>query len=181
MKRLFSSLVLLAMLAACSGPAEQPAEEGSTDSKSEAAKGGEMEMNSEMESETAEPEGSVTLNLKAVGETMTTMAYEPARLQAPAGAKVTLVLDNTAKSEAMIHNAVIIQAGKQKQVTEAGLAAGPDKDYTPASPFIVAATEMAKPGETVEVTFTAPDEPGTYQYICTYPGHTSMKGLLVVK
>jgi uncharacterized cupredoxin-like copper-binding protein len=44
----------------------------------------------------------------------------------------------------------------------------------------LAHTPMAKPGESAEVTFNAPD-PGTYPYICTVPGHyMMMKGVLTV-
>lgn len=44
-------------------------------------------------------------------------------------------------------------------------------------------TEMVGGGETTEVTFTAPDEPGEYEYLCSFPGHyaAGMKGFLVVK
>ncbi len=46
---------------------------------------------------------------------------------------------------------------------------------------ILAHTPMSTPGETVQVTFTAPSEPGTYRYICTYPGHyVMMQGTMTV-
>jgi plastocyanin len=42
---------------------------------------------------------------------------------------------------------------------------------------------MAGPGETVQVTFTAPSKPGKYPYLCTFSGHyqAGMKGVLIVK
>jgi azurin len=48
---------------------------------------------------------------------------------------------------------------------------------------MIAYTGLAGGGETVEVTFTVPDRPGTYAFICTFPGHFNlgMKGELVVK
>jgi hypothetical protein len=47
-------------------------------------------------------------------------------------------------------------------------------------PDMLVHTPLAKPGETSDVTFTAP-EPGTYPYICTVPGHyLMMKGVLTV-
>lgn len=48
---------------------------------------------------------------------------------------------------------------------------------------IIAHTGMAGDGETVTVTFTAPEEPGEYEYICTFPGHYAggMKGTLIVQ
>lgn len=176
MKRLSLALMALIFFAACSGPAEE------TNAVTEPA--------SEEQTETAEPvvEGvevsspkAVTLSLTTTGETMNEMAFEPKRLVVAAGSEVTLVLENKAVGEAMIHNAVIIVAGKQAEVIEAGMAAGPDNGYVGESEFVIAATTMANPGETVKVQFTAPTDPGTYQYICTYPGHTAMKGILMVK
>ena len=46
---------------------------------------------------------------------------------------------------------------------------------------ILAATRVAQPGESVTVAFKAPP-PGTYPFICPYPGHYSyMQGVLVVE
>ena len=48
---------------------------------------------------------------------------------------------------------------------------------------VLAATTLAGPGETVEVTFKVPTAPGTYNYLCTFPGHfaAGMRGTIVVK
>jgi azurin len=48
---------------------------------------------------------------------------------------------------------------------------------------ILAYTPLAGGGDTVEVTFAAPTKPGSYTYLCTFPGHFAMgmKGTLVVK
>jgi azurin len=48
---------------------------------------------------------------------------------------------------------------------------------------IIAHTGLAGAGETQDVTFKAPMKPGTYTYMCTFPGHfaVGMKGELVVK
>jgi azurin len=60
-----------------------------------------------------------------------------------------------------------------------------DNDYIPQDlkNQILAHTALAGGGETVEVTFTVPQEPGSYQYICSFPGHyaSGMKGMLTVK
>lgn len=46
---------------------------------------------------------------------------------------------------------------------------------------IIANTPMSAPGETVEVTFTAPSTVGDYPFICTFPGHyMTMKGTMHV-
>lgn len=48
---------------------------------------------------------------------------------------------------------------------------------------VIAHTPMAAGGETVEVTFNAPERPSKYMYICTFPGHffAGMKGTLTVQ
>jgi azurin len=48
---------------------------------------------------------------------------------------------------------------------------------------IIAHTGLVAGGESDTVTFTAPEEPGDYEYICTFPGHfaAGMKGTLTVK
>lgn len=178
MKRYFLFAVLALGISACGGGATEG--ETNENSNTQAAESQEME-SEEMQSEQKEVPKEVTVKLYTVGETMQTMQYEPNKIEVPAGAEVTLILQNKAKSEAMIHNAVIIEAGKQSSVTDAALEAGPDQEYLPESGAIIAATKLANPGETVEVTFTAPEKKGTYQYICTYPGHTSMKGVMLVQ
>lgn len=191
MRRIFSMLTIVALMAAC-GPAagdESQTDQENTDkqemnSEDNMSSQENDDMGNEASTETADEmtQGQeVSVSLDAVGETMTTMAYEPKRLEVPAGSVVTLTLHNTASSEAMIHNVVVIKPGTQTEVTEAGMKAGSDADYVPDNDNIIAATALAQPGETVEVKFNAPDKPGTYQFICTYPGHTAMKGVFLVK
>lgn len=176
MKRFFLIILFPFLIAACGNNAEPEATDGTEAVAEDTAR------NTEVVTQKASGLQEVTINLYTVGETMQTMTFEPGRLQVSPGAEVTLILMNKAKSEAMIHNAVIIEPGKQNEVVEAALEAGPDNEYVPeGNPYIIAATGLADPGETVEVTFTAPEETGTYQYICTYPGHTAMKGVLLVK
>ncbi len=179
MKRIFLTVVVAgSLIAGCSGGAEGETEDKAMPEKEAASMGNEAEEAVPMKEEEVK---EVALTIDAVGETMTTMAYAPKQVSVPAGALVTLTLNNTATAEAMIHNLVIIEAGKQTAVAEAALEAGNDNGYLPDASMYIAATSMANPGETVEVQFTAPEKKGTYQFICTYPGHTSMKGLFLVK
>lgn len=177
MKRIFLMMSALFLVASCGNGTETPVDDASTTSESE-----EINLEEEVvaEADTSEPI-EVEMLVFTKGETMTEMAYEPARLEVPAGSLVTITLENKATSEAMIHNIVFIKRGKQEEVCTAGLEAGPEKEYIPENENIIAATSLAGPGETVEVEFTAPKEKGTYQYVCTYPGHTAMKGILLVK
>ena len=108
------------------------------------------------------------------------MAYLTKEFTVKAGQKVTLIMDNTATVPVMKHNVVILN--DKSKVQEVGTLALSDPDYLPDHPAIIAATSMADAGAKSEVTFTAPSQPGSYIYICTYPGHYAMmQGTMVVE
>lgn len=111
------------------------------------------------------------------------MKYEQTEFTVPAGEEITITFENTATSPAMEHNVVVLSSNDDAVVDRVGQAAmgAADSEYVPDDEAILAATDMAAPGETVFVTFTAPSEPGTYRYICTFPGHyTVMQGTMTV-
>ena len=57
-------------------------------------------------------------------------------------------------------------------------------DYIPADmeSQVIAHTAMSNPGQTVEVTFTAPEQAGDYPFLCTFPGHfATMQGTMHVQ
>ncbi|MEM1057336.1 MAG: plastocyanin/azurin family copper-binding protein [Bacteroidota bacterium] len=123
------------------------------------------------------------------GETVTIlpqgneMRYQQTEFSVSAGEDVTIVFRNTATSPAMQHNVVVLNTDDDEVVNRIGVAAqaAAETDYIPDDPMILAHTAMSGPGETVEVTFTAPAAPGRYRYICTFPGHyTIMQGTMVV-
>lgn len=101
------------------------------------------------------------------------------------GQEITIVFKNTATSAAMKHNVVVLDSMDDSVINRVGQAAiqeGADNEYIPDDPSIVAYTPLADPGETVEVTFTAPETPGKYRYICTFPGHyATMQGTMIVE
>lgn len=111
------------------------------------------------------------------------MKYAQTSFTVEAGQEVTIVFENTATSEAMHHNVVVLTSDDDEDVNRVGQAAmtAADTDYIPDDPTILAHTPMSVPGETVRVTSTAPSEPGTYRYICTFPGHyVMMQGTMTV-
>ena len=117
------------------------------------------------------------LLIASVGETMT---FDKTALTVPAGASVHLTLKNNAKSPLMPHNWVLVKTGTEAAVALEGLQKAPDAGHVFPGVNVLAYTPEAKPGETVEVTFTAPAA-GKYPYICTTPGHyVMMKGVLTV-
>ena len=113
------------------------------------------------------------------------MKFATTEFSVEPGEEVRLVLKNTADSPAMIHNVVLTTTSDDataQEVGQAGSSAGKTAAYVPDHDAVLAATDLAEPGETVEVTFTAPDDPGEYTYLCTYPGHwATMQGTMRVE
>jgi azurin len=115
------------------------------------------------------------------------MKYNLTTIQAKPGETLHVVLKSTGTIPkiAMAHNFVLLMLGADPVAfTNAAMNASAT-EYIPQDQKakIVANTKLAGPGETVEVTFKVPAKAGTYQYLCTFPGHftAGMKGQLVVK
>jgi azurin len=127
----------------------------------------------------AKPAQKVELAIASVANTMT---FDKTALSVPAGAEVHLVFKNNATMSTLPHNWVLVKTGTEAAVAAAGLKTGEAAGYVDVRDHdMVAHTPQAKPGETVDITFTAPDTPGAYPYICTTPGHyMMMKGVLTV-
>ena len=88
---------------------------------------------------------------------MSEFSFSPSSVSVPAGAEVTLNLTNSGTIE---HNWVLLDAG-----------------YEASAPFdaddqaeVVAETKVAA-GETQSFSFTAPSAAGSYQVVCSIPGH----------
>lgn len=97
-----------------------------------------------------------------------------------AGQEVQLVFVNTATVQGMSHNVVILT--DEASIDRVGVAAiqAAENDYIPDDKAVLFYTPLAEPGETVEMTFTAP-RAGTYYYTCTFPGHyVLMRGVMKV-
>ena len=126
----------------------------------------------------SKPVQHVEIELATVANTM---AYDKTKLTVPTGAEVHLVLKNNATAATLPHNWVVVKPGTEASVAAAGLKLGDQAGYFDVrDKDALVHTPMAKPGESTEVTFTAPD-PGAYPYICTVPGHYMlMKGVLTV-
>lgn len=124
------------------------------------------------------PVEKVELEIESVGNTMT---FSKTALTAPAGSEVHLVFKNNSTMDVLPHNWVLVHAGTEAKVAADGLALGPERNYLPETDDVIAATVLARPGKTSEVTFTAPKYTGKYPYICTVPGHyIMMKGVFTV-
>ena len=115
------------------------------------------------------------------------MKWDVTTIQATPGEQIHVVLKATGSMPkvAMAHNFVLLKAGVNPQDVANAAMTARETDFIPPNmkDKIVANTGLAGGGETVEVTFKAPAKPGTYAYLCTFPGHfaVGMKGDLVVK
>ena len=98
--------------------------------------------------------------------------------------RIVLTTKSDLPASAMAHNWVLLTMEADVQAFANAAMKARDNDYIPAdmTDQIIAQTGLAAGGETTEVTFTAPEETGEYEYICTFTGHytAGMKGILNV-
>ena len=100
--------------------------------------------------------------------TMTDFAFTPNEFTIPAGEEITLKATHNGTVE---HNFIVMKYG-----TDAG------HMYDEEDKLNVFFEVDLQPGESKTVTFTAPEQPGTYQVICGMVGHlqSGMIGKLIV-
>lgn len=97
--------------------------------------------------------------------------------------KVNFVNIGVMAKEVMGHNFVLLKQGVDAASFAAKAAAAKDNEYIPTDSIddIIVYSKMLGPGEKTVVEFKAP-APGTYKYICSFPGHfTTMQGNLIVR
>ncbi|CAN5190546.1 hypothetical protein BH23BAC3_BH23BAC3_33190 [soil metagenome] len=107
------------------------------------------------------------------------LSYDITEIRAEAGSELTIQYINTST---MPHNVVFVNT--EGDIMTVGVAAlqAYENEYIPEDEMdkIFGYTSLAVPGDTVEVKITVPEKPGSYPYICTYPGHfTQMQGRLI--
>lgn len=126
---------------------------------------------------------AVTVRLVRIKTVEEEMRYDLPYFAVQAGKAVQIVLVN---EDMMPHNLVITTPGSLKEVAQLGLEAGPRGvdggfPYVPKSDKVLYATNMVPAHRQQRLTFTAPDEPGEYPYVCTFPQHWyRMYGVMVV-
>jgi plastocyanin len=133
---------------------------------------------------------SVRRDLRALGVQVVRIQTLPEKLSfdlrwfvVEAGKPVQIVLVNP---DAMPHNLLVSKPGSLEAIGTAGGAMPMPSDpavkaFVPDSPLVLHATNLLKEGETARLGFTAPEEPGEYVYVCTFPGHwVRMYGVMLV-
>lgn len=124
---------------------------------------------------------STTLEIEANDQ----MKFNLTELKAVAGQEITLVLKNVGKMDKAVmgHNVIILKKGTDVAKYAKLAIAAKDTDYVPASESgsVIAHTKLTGGGETDTITFTVLEK-GTYQFICSFPGHYAlMRGRLIVE
>ena len=118
-------------------------------------------------------------------EGLDSMKYNYTRIDVKAGRTVKLTLTHSGKmaKNVMGHNLVILKKDVDVKAFATSAIAAKATDFIPAGSEdkIVAMTKLIGGGEADTIEFAAP-EAGTYNFICTFPGHyMMMKGILVVE
>ena len=115
------------------------------------------------------------------------MKFQKHEITANAGEELHVVLTAVGRmpKAAMAHNFVLVKSGTDVERFTAAAFNALDTGFIPPemAGAVIAHTDLAGAGETVDVTFTAPVTPGRYVFFCSFPGHyeLGMRGLLTVK
>lgn len=108
-------------------------------------------------------------------------------IDAQPGEKLRIQLKTVSSlpASAMSHNWILLKMGIDPTDFVNDAIKAKNNNYIPQNRTgdIIAHTELAAGGETVEVTFTVPEKTGEYDYLCSFPGHfaAGMKGILNVQ
>lgn len=109
------------------------------------------------------------------------LRFDLEKIEVEAGSRIELVFDN---DDDMQHNVVIVQPGTADEVGEQAMQLGlrgGEMHYVPDNDNVLYYTSLLGPGASETIYFAAPETPGNYTYVCTFPGHhIIMRGTLVV-
>jgi uncharacterized cupredoxin-like copper-binding protein len=113
------------------------------------------------------------IEMKAVTNDDGTMSYDKKELTVTAGQTVSISFTNPDTAQ---HNFLLAKPGSMKII---GAAAdkmvrddtGDDVNYVPKLPEIIYVAPVLEPRKTTKFEFKAPETPGQYVIICTFPGH----------
>tara|TARA_R110001592_G_scaffold8105_1_gene44430 strand:+ start:6833 stop:7957 length:1125 start_codon:yes stop_codon:yes gene_type:complete len=100
------------------------------------------------------------------------LQFDKVRFSVAPGAEVMLTVTNS--DEDMPHNMLITMPNSREVVVNAAqqlAEKGPEMNFIPNSPSVLWSIPVIYSGESKTIQFKAPEEPGIYPYVCTYPGH----------
>ena len=112
------------------------------------------------------------------------MQFNKKEIRVKAGEKVKITLKHIGKMDknVMGHNFVLLKQGVSLSAFGNKAAAAKATQYIPENgKDVIAHTDIVGAGETSIVEFDAP-APGTYEFLCSFPGHYAMmKGTFIVE
>lgn len=108
-------------------------------------------------------------------------------INAAAGEELKIILTtiSTLPASAMSHNWLLLSQDTDVQAFVSASIQAKDNGYVAPDMQnqVLQNTGLVAGGESAEITFTAPDQSGDYEYLCSFPGHFSagMRGTLSVQ
>jgi azurin/glucose/arabinose dehydrogenase len=99
------------------------------------------------------------------------LKFDVEKVSVKPGAKIKLTFNN---DDDMTHNLVITTPGDAVEVGNMAIKLGLDgskMSYIPKTDKVLYHTKLLQPGSEETIYFTAPEKPGDYTIVCTYPGH----------
>ncbi|MEX0929550.1 MAG: plastocyanin/azurin family copper-binding protein [Balneolales bacterium] len=110
------------------------------------------------------------------------LRFDQTVISVKAGSRIAFSFSN---DDDMLHNAVIVKPGTAGGVGTKAMQLGlngHDMGYVPVMEDVLYHTSLLGPQEEETIYFVAPDSPGDYQFVCTFPGHhLTMRGILRVE
>jgi azurin len=133
----------------------------------------------QMNTENIEKDGVVHIEL--TGNDL--MQFNKNEIKVKAGQTIKLTLKHVGEmpEKAMGHNFVLLKKGADVMDFAQEAATATNNEYIPkGTDKVIAKTELIGGGEETTIEFKAP-EAGTYDYICSFPGHyIQMRGKFIV-
>lgn len=113
------------------------------------------------------------------------MQFDIQEIRVNVGENIHLTLKHVGSmaKEVMGHNLVVLKPGTDAMAFAAAAINAKDTEYIPQSESasIVAYTKLIGGGEETSIDFIL-DEPGRYEYVCSFPGHVAiMKGVIIAE
>ena len=111
------------------------------------------------------------------------LQFDPPRAKMEPGQAVLFRFLNRDPSD-QPHNFIIIKPGSLAEIQKASMQIDADsiaRGYIPEHEAVLASTKLLTADQSEEFVFVAPEEPGVYHYVCSYPGHAMvMYGALYI-
>jgi uncharacterized cupredoxin-like copper-binding protein/glucose/arabinose dehydrogenase len=131
---------------------------------------------------TTQPAGWTKPDRTIVVATQPGLKFDVKTITLKAGTKIKLTFNN---NDDMLHNFVITAPAAATEVGALALKLGINGErlsYIPATSKVLYHTLLLQPGKSETIYFTAPQKPGDYEFVCTYPGHYMvMRGILKIE